>query len=237
MASASKSHLRAAGPVRGRRHGGPGQVLSSLKILELPNGGSVTVGMFPIFFYCARWGFGPGMIASFAYALLQLFLDGAYAWGWQSMIGDYILAFAVLGLRRAVLEKEKRLLPGRHRRLRRPVLGPLCGGRHRLGLHHAGGVLRHDHDLPLVLLPALQRQLHGDRLDPGRRHRPVAAKAHEEMVCAADRGVTDHSQMKIRRSQIGSCVFFQPANSRPISSGIVPTESSVVMKTAAEASF
>ena len=32
------------------------------------------------------------------HSLLQLLLDGAYAWGWQSMIGDYILAFSVLGL-------------------------------------------------------------------------------------------------------------------------------------------
>lgn len=97
MASASKSHLRLRALCEGAVMVALAQVLSSLKILELPNGGSVTVGMFPIFFYCARWGFGPGMIASFAYALLQLFLDGAYAWGWQSMIGDYILAFAVLG--------------------------------------------------------------------------------------------------------------------------------------------
>lgn len=74
------------------------QILGYLKLYELPNGGSITVGMLPIFVYCARWGFGPGMLASFAYSLLQLFLDGAYAMGWQSMIGDYILAFTVLGL-------------------------------------------------------------------------------------------------------------------------------------------
>ena len=74
------------------------QVLSYLKLWELPQGGSVTIGMLPIFLYCARWGFGPGMLASTAYALLQLFLDGAYAWGWQSVVGDYLLAFAVLGL-------------------------------------------------------------------------------------------------------------------------------------------
>ncbi|MBQ1281978.1 MAG: energy-coupled thiamine transporter ThiT [Oscillospiraceae bacterium] len=74
------------------------QVLSYLKLFELPQGGSVTVGMFPIFVYCMRWGFGRGMLASFAYALLQLFLDGAYAWGWESILGDYLIAFAVLGV-------------------------------------------------------------------------------------------------------------------------------------------
>jgi thiamine transporter len=74
------------------------QVLSYLKLFELPQGGSITVGMLPIFLYCARWGFGPGMLVSFVYSLLQLLLDGAYAWGWQSMLGDYIVAFTVLGL-------------------------------------------------------------------------------------------------------------------------------------------
>jgi len=74
------------------------QVLSYLKLFELPNGGSVTVGMLPIFLFCARWGFGAGMLASVSYSLLQLLLDGAYAWGWQSMIGDYIVAFSVLGV-------------------------------------------------------------------------------------------------------------------------------------------
>ncbi len=74
------------------------QVLGYIKLFELPQGGSVGIGMLPIFIFCARWGFGPGMIASFAYSLLQLLLDGAYAWGWESIIGDYILAFTVLGV-------------------------------------------------------------------------------------------------------------------------------------------
>ena len=73
------------------------QVLSYLKLFELPQGGSITVAMLPIFIYCARWGFGPGMLASFVYSLLQLVLDGAYAWGWESMLGDYVVAFTVLG--------------------------------------------------------------------------------------------------------------------------------------------
>lgn len=73
------------------------QILSYLKFFELPDGGSVTVGMLPIFLYCARWGFGPGMLASFVYSILQLVGDTAYSVGWQSLIGDYIVAFTVLG--------------------------------------------------------------------------------------------------------------------------------------------
>ena len=88
------------------------QVLSYLKLFELPQGGSITVAMLPIFLYCARWGFGPGLLASFVYSLLQLLLDGAYAWGWQSMLGDYIVAFTVLGLAGLFHRREKGLFTG-----------------------------------------------------------------------------------------------------------------------------
>ena len=72
--------------------------LSYLKLFELPNGGSVCIGMLPIFFYCIRYGAKAGFIASFAYGLLQLVFDGAYAWGPWSMLLDYILAFGVMGV-------------------------------------------------------------------------------------------------------------------------------------------
>ena len=73
------------------------QLLGYIKFYELPQGGAITLSMLPIFLFCSRWGFGPGMLASFAFSLLQLFLDGAYAWVWQSIVGDYILGFTVLG--------------------------------------------------------------------------------------------------------------------------------------------
>ena len=73
-------------------------VVGKLKLFELPQGGSISVAMLPIFLYCARWGFGPGMLVSFVYSLLKLIFDGAYAWGWQSILGDYVVAFTVLGL-------------------------------------------------------------------------------------------------------------------------------------------
>ena len=44
---------------------------------ELPQGGSVCIGMLPIFLYCARWGCKESFLASFAYGLLQLIFDGA----------------------------------------------------------------------------------------------------------------------------------------------------------------
>ncbi len=74
------------------------QVLSYVKLYELPNGGSLTPAMFPILLFALRWGLGKGLLASFVFGALQLIFDGAYAWGWQSMILDYLLAFTPLGL-------------------------------------------------------------------------------------------------------------------------------------------
>lgn len=74
------------------------QVVGYLKLYEFPQGGAITLNLLPIFLYCARWGFGPGMLASFSFSVLQLMFDGAYAWSWQSMLGDYLLAFTLLGL-------------------------------------------------------------------------------------------------------------------------------------------
>lgn len=98
MEQTSKSHRALKALCEGAIMVALAQALSYLKLFELPQGGSITIGMLPIFLYCLRWGFGRGMLASSAYAVLQLLLDGAYAWGWQSIIGDYLLAYAVLGV-------------------------------------------------------------------------------------------------------------------------------------------
>ena len=72
-------------------------VLSYLKFFELPQGGSVCIGMLPILLFAVRYGLGSGLLAGLAYGVLQLIFDGAYAWGWASMILDYVVAFTVLG--------------------------------------------------------------------------------------------------------------------------------------------
>ena len=67
-------------------------------IPSLPQGGSITLGMIPILFYAMRWGVGQGILCGFVYGILQMILDGAYAWGWQSLLLDYLVAYAALGL-------------------------------------------------------------------------------------------------------------------------------------------
>lgn len=74
------------------------QVLSYLKLWEMPWGGSVVLSMVPIVLYAVRWGLGRGLLAGFVFGALQFLLDGGFAIGWQSIIGDYLLAFAALGL-------------------------------------------------------------------------------------------------------------------------------------------
>ena len=74
------------------------QILGYLKLYELPQGGSITLSMLPIFFFAVRWGLKDGLLCSFVFGILQLLLDGGFAIGGQSMLGDYILAFGVLGL-------------------------------------------------------------------------------------------------------------------------------------------
>ena len=74
------------------------QVLSMIKLWEMPWGGSVTLAMVPILFCAVRWGLTPGLLAAFVFGVLQFTFDGGFAIGWQSIIGDYLVAFAVLGL-------------------------------------------------------------------------------------------------------------------------------------------
>ena len=74
------------------------QVLCYLKLWRMPWGGSVTLAMVPILLYAVRWGVGPGLLAGFVYGILQFAFDGGFAIGWQSIIGDYLLAYTALGL-------------------------------------------------------------------------------------------------------------------------------------------
>ena len=104
-------------------------ILSFVKLYELPNGGSLTPAMFPILLYALRWGLPRGLIAGFVFGLLQLIFDGAYAWGWQSMLLDYLLAFTPLGLAGLFKGKAWGIFPG-------TVLG--CAAR--FVIHYISGV-------------------------------------------------------------------------------------------------
>ena len=103
--------------------------LSKVIFANMPNGGSVTLAMFPILFYAHRWGLGRGLLMGFGYGLLDMLLDGGYAWGWQSILLDYLVAYTALGLGGLFKGKTWGIFPG-------IALG--CLGR--FLVHHISGI-------------------------------------------------------------------------------------------------
>lgn len=104
------------------------QILSLIKLWEMPWGGSVVLAMVPLILFAVRWGTAPGLMASFVFGVLQFMFDGGFAIGWQSIIGDYLVAFTVLGL--AGLVKGTKGAP---------FTGTLIGGGARFLVHYVVG--------------------------------------------------------------------------------------------------
>ncbi len=74
------------------------EILGFLKIGHLPNGGSVSLLMLPMIVFALRWGLGSGLLAGFALGFLDFLVGGGIAIGWQSILGDYVIALTALGL-------------------------------------------------------------------------------------------------------------------------------------------
>ena len=82
-----------------------GTVLSMIKLIDMPYGGSVTVGcMLPVIVIAYRYGFRWGLVTGFVFGLLQqlLGLDNlSYVTTWQSIVAvillDYIVAYMSVG--------------------------------------------------------------------------------------------------------------------------------------------
>lgn len=72
-------------------------VLNFIKLWRMPQGGSVSLEMLPIFIVTFRWGIGAGMFSGLAYGLLQL-MFGAYIIHPVQLILDYPLPYMILGI-------------------------------------------------------------------------------------------------------------------------------------------
>ena len=92
------SHMKLRGLCEGAIMLALALVLNMLKLYQFPNGGSIDLAMIPIFLFALRWGCGWGLMEGFLFGLLQMLYDGAVAWGWQSLLLDYLVAFTPLGL-------------------------------------------------------------------------------------------------------------------------------------------
>ncbi|MDR0222218.1 MAG: energy-coupled thiamine transporter ThiT [Oscillospiraceae bacterium] len=89
-------------------------VLSFVKIIPMPMGGSVTLlSMLPIVLISIRHGAKTGLLAAGAYSLIQFAADAGMLFGWAltpaALIGtvtlDYLLAYTGLGLAGAFVNK------------------------------------------------------------------------------------------------------------------------------------
>lgn len=90
-------------------------VLSLIKVYSLPWGGSITLlSMLPIVLFSIRHGLAKGLLVSFAYSMIQLFLDLGSVLSWGLTPGtliacfflDYILAFTAVGLSGMLRKKQ-----------------------------------------------------------------------------------------------------------------------------------
>ncbi len=73
-------------------------VLSYVRLYRMPQGGSITPGsMLPLLLFSVSFGVTPGVVAGFAYGILQYLQGGSFLNVWQFLL-DYPIAFAMLGL-------------------------------------------------------------------------------------------------------------------------------------------
>ena len=73
------------------------QILDFFPLWKMPWGGSVSLCMVPFFVFACRWGLGSGLLAGFVLGILQFMFAGGIALGWQSILGDYVLPYTMVG--------------------------------------------------------------------------------------------------------------------------------------------
>lgn len=116
-------------------------VLSLIKIVDLPYGGSVTIAsMLPVVIIAYRHGVGMGLLSGFVYGVIQQLLGlKTLSWvtGWQSVVAvivlDYLLAYMVIGLGGIFKNLFKKQAPAL-------TLGALSVGILRYACHFVSGV-------------------------------------------------------------------------------------------------
>ena len=102
-------------------------VLSTIKIISMPYGGSVTLGsMVPILLIAFRRDVKTGVTAGVTYGLVQMMLDGWF-YSPVGMLLDYPLAFGILGI--AALFKKQ------------PIIGVVVALAGRFVFHFVSGVV------------------------------------------------------------------------------------------------
>lgn len=103
--------------------------LSFFKFKIWPEGGSIDIVMVPLLVYAWRRGAGWGVAAGLIFGTIKCFYAGGFAWGWQSILLDYMVAYGAVGLG-GLLRKARHGLP----------LGAVLGSACRFAVHFFSGV-------------------------------------------------------------------------------------------------
>ncbi len=103
--------------------------LSFLKFKIWPEGGSIDIVMVPLLIFAWRRGTGWGIIAGLIFGTIKCFFAGGFAYGWQSILLDYTVAYGTVGLG-GLVSKAKFGLP----------LGAVIGSVFRFLVHFLSGI-------------------------------------------------------------------------------------------------
>ena len=103
-------------------------VLSMIKLFDMPQGGSVTpASMLPLMLFAYVYGVGPGMTVGAVYGVMQFIIEPQHFFSVPQMLLDYPIAFAMVGLA-GVFSTYKNRPVGLMAGVVLGSSGPLCGG-------------------------------------------------------------------------------------------------------------
>ena len=104
-------------------------VFSRLKLFRMPQGGSVTLEMAPLFYFAYRYGLGWGVTVGTLSGVFQMIFDGYVVHPVQAFL-DYPVAFACMGIAGLFGQKTRGI-----------VAGTLAASVARLACHVLSGVI------------------------------------------------------------------------------------------------
>ncbi len=106
-----------------------GLALSFLDIDLWFQGGSISLVMIPLILFAVRWGAGWGVLVGLVYGTLKYFIGAEGVVDWVSIIFDYSVAYAVVGLA-GLFKRKVSMLP----------VAAVVGGLARFVIHYLSGV-------------------------------------------------------------------------------------------------
>lgn len=88
-------------------------IMDMVRLFEMPQGGSITLGsMIPILVFAVRWGAKPGVMAGLVFGTMQFLLGPKWSFHPISILFDYSVAWACLGIAGAFKGTMPKLMTG-----------------------------------------------------------------------------------------------------------------------------